>query len=67
MLLLLFISFFSLNYASRKSSEPKLPDGTQIGANTAGCLLSWQRWIAIADNFFRFGTPDPEIGFFRYD
>ncbi len=67
MLLLLFVSFFSLNNACRKSSEPKLPDATQIGANTAGCLVNGQLWIASSDNCFRFGTPDREKGFFSYD
>ena len=67
MLLLLFVSFFSLNNACRKSSEPTLPGATQIGANTAGCLLNGQLWIASTDNCFRFGTPEREKGFFSYD
>lgn len=67
MLLLLTISFFSLNNACRKSSEPTLPDATQSGANTAGCLLNGQLWIADASYCMRFGTPDREKGFFSYD
>ncbi len=67
MLLLLTVSFFSLNNACRKSSEPELPGATQIGANTAGCLLNGKLWIASADNCFRFGTPDREKGYFSYD
>ncbi len=67
MLLLLTVSFFSLNKACRKASEPKLPDATQIGANTAGCLLNGQLWIASSDNCFRFGTPYTKIGYYSYD
>lgn len=44
-----------------------MPDATQIGANTAGCLLNGQLWIASADNCFRFGTPYTKIGFYSYD
>ena len=72
-LVLIAISFIVINNGCRKQQENKLPDATQYGVNTFGCLIGGEAWIptghaagsginATSGGFF--GTPDGKRNIF---